>query len=66
MAETALFAALLVVALCSAGAAAPGASSYSGFIRIANERFVDDTCKEFLPLGLNACGHLVRFAASCA
>ena len=58
MAKAGLLAALLAVAVCTAGAAAPGASSYSGFIRIANERFVDDTCKEFLPLGLNACAPL--------
>lgn len=45
--------ALLVVS--RAEAAAPNSPQYSGFIRIANERFVDDSCKEFLPLGLNAC-----------
>ncbi|KAK9825831.1 hypothetical protein WJX81_000642 [Elliptochloris bilobata] len=40
--------------MARAAAAAVAASSYSGFIRVSNERFVDDACKEFLPLGLNA------------
>ncbi len=50
--RVALLVAAVLVILARADAAA---SSYSGFIRVSNERFVDDNCKEFLPLGLNAC-----------
>ena len=49
---------LLGLAAPLAGAAADAsaaAGGYSGFIRISNERFADDACREFLPLGLNAC-----------
>ena len=37
--------ALLLTVQCAAG--------YSGFIRTSGEKFVDDNCNEFVPLGMN-------------
>ena len=37
--------ALLLTIQCAAG--------YSGFIRTSGEKFVDDNCDEFVPLGMN-------------
>lgn len=37
--------ALLLTIQCAAG--------YSGFIRTSGEKFVDDNCEEFIPLGMN-------------
>lgn len=38
--------ALLLTLQCAAGA-------YTGFIRVSGEKFVDDNCQEFVPLGMN-------------
>ena len=46
MRAVALLLALLVGAQCAAG-------QYDGFIRTSNLKFVDDNCKEFVPLGMN-------------
>ena len=46
MRAVALLLALLVGAQCAAG-------QYQGFIRTSNLKFVDDNCKEFVPLGMN-------------
>lgn len=53
---------LAVPQVGAAASASAAAGGYSGFIRISNERFVDDACREFLPLGLNACA---LCASSC-
>lgn len=42
--------ALLVGIQCAAG--------YTGFIRTSSEKFVDDNCQEFVPLGMNTYGFL--------
>ena len=39
---------LLVGIQCAAG--------YTGFIRTSSEKFVDDNCQEFVPLGMNTYG----------
>lgn len=49
MRAVALVLALLVGAQCAAGQA----GQYQGFIRASNLKFVDDNCKEFVPLGMN-------------
>ena len=46
MRAVALLLALLVGAQCAA-------AQYKGFIRTSNLKFVDDNCKEFVPLGMN-------------
>lgn len=48
MKAVAVFLALLVSFQCAAG--------YTGFIRTSNEKFVDDNCQEFVPLGMNTYG----------
>ncbi len=48
MKAVAAFLALLVSFQCAAG--------YTGFIRTSNEKFVDDNCQEFVPLGMNTYG----------
>ena len=45
MRAVAVFLALLVSFQCAAG--------YTGFIRTSGEKFVDDNCQEFVPLGMN-------------
>lgn len=45
MKAVAVFLALLVSFQCAAG--------YTGFIRTSSEKFVDDNCQEFVPLGMN-------------
>lgn len=50
MRVVALLLALLVAAQCAAGQA----GQYKGFIRADNLRLVDDNCKEFVPVGMNA------------
>nr|QOL01200.1 putative extracellular protein TR9_011b [Trebouxia lynnae] len=45
MKAVAVLLALLVSFQCAAG--------YQGFIRASGERFVDDNCQEFVPLGMN-------------
>lgn len=49
MRAVALLLALLVGAQCAAGQA----GQYQGYIRTSNLKFVDDNCKEFVPLGMN-------------
>ena len=48
MKAVAVFLALLVSFQCAAG--------YTGFIRTSSEKFVDDNCQEFVPLGMNTYG----------
>lgn len=48
MRAVALLLALLVAAQCVAG------QDYKGFIHPSNLRLVDDNCKEFVPVGMNA------------
>lgn len=47
MRAVALLLALLVGAQCAAG-------QWQGPIRASNQKFVDDNCKEFVPVGMNA------------
>ena len=56
MKTVAVVLALLVSFQCAAG------FSYTGFVRTSGEKFVDDNCKEFVPLGMNT---YVGPAATC-
>ena len=50
--------ALLLTIQCAAG--------YSGFIRTSGEKFVDDNCNEFIPLGMNTYVLDLPFQPTCA
>ena len=52
MKAVAVLLALLVGVQCAAG--------YTGFIRTSSEKFVDDNCQEFVPLGMNTYGFYIK------